>query len=302
MFAPVVLFVYNRSEQLNVVLENLEKNPEVFDTELYIFSDGPKRTTDKMKVEMVRKVVDEYRERSQFKSVTIYKAEQNKGLANSIIEGVSKVIEEHGKIIVLEDDLVVSDDFLQYMNNALDYYEQESRVGAISAFALPIKKADLRNERALYKSKTGNSCGWATWKRVWENVDWNLEQYSVYRNDKGCQKKFNEVQYGIADILIAQMDYKIDSWAVRWDFHFFKNHLYTLYPYKSKIQNIGFGDEGTHSKNENDFRSSVRAERQEIIFKEFDSLKDFTRFTARCFKPSLKEKVQDFLKRRKCNW
>lgn len=299
MFAPVVLFVYNRSEQLNVVLENLENNPEVSNTDLYIFSDGPKRAADENKVDMVRKVIDEYKERSQFKSVTIHKAECNKGLANSIIAGVSKVIEKHGKIIVLEDDLVVSDDFLQYMNSALDYYEKEKRVGAISAFALPIKNKGIENFRELYKSKTGNSCGWGTWKHVWEKVDWNLEKYSDFRKDKMYQKRFNEVQYGIADMLIAQLDGKIDSWAVRWDFHFFRNQLYTLYPYKSKIQNIGFGDEGTHSKNENDFRSCVMAESQEIILKEFDSLKDLTRFTAFCFKPSLKDKLQNILKRRK---
>lgn len=301
MFAPVVLFVYNRSEQLNIVLENLENNPEVSDTNLYIFSDGPKRTIDEIKVEAVRKVIDEYKEHSQFKSVTIYKAEKNKGLANSIISGVSSVIEKHGKIIVLEDDLVVSDDFLQYMNSALDYYEEEPRVGAISAFALPLKNKYLDGMSDLYKSHTGNSCGWGTWKRVWENVDWNLEQYADFPSDKMARKKFNETQYGIADMLIAQMDGKIDSWAVRWDFHFFEKHLYTIYPYKSKIQNIGFGDEGTHSKNESDFRSSVKAESQKIIFKEFESLKDLTRLTSLCFKPSLKDKLEDFLKRRKCN-
>ena len=299
MFAPVVLFVYNRSEQLNVVLESLEKNREVNRTDLYIFSDGPKRSADEFKVQMVRKVIDEYRERSQFKSVMIHKAESNKGLAKSIIEGVSKVIEKYGKIIVLEDDLVVSDDFLKYMNDALDFYEKESRVGAISAFALPIKHIESPN--TIYKSRTGNSCGWATWENVWKGVEWDLTQFADFRIDKKSQRKFNSIQYGISDMLLAQMDGKIDSWAVRWDFHFFINHLYTVYPFKSKIQNIGFGDAGTHSKDENDFRSIVIAENQEIILEEFDNLKDFTRFTAMCFKPSLKDKLWDFLKRRKCN-
>lgn len=297
MFAPVVLFVYNRSEQLNIVLENLENNPEVSDTNLYIFSDGPKRTIDEIKVEAVRKVIDEYKEHSQFKSVTIYKAEKNKGLANSIISGVSSVIEKHGKIIVLEDDLVVSDDFLQYMNSALDYYEEEPRVGAISAFAIPIKH--FGGADTIYKSRTGNSYGWATWENVWKDVEWDLTTFADFRIDKKCQREFDNVQYGISNMLLAQMDGEIDSWAVRWDFHFFRNQLYTLYPCKSKIQNLGFGDEGTHTVNANDFRSRIKAERSGVILKSFEQLEDCTQQTAMCFKPSLREKIVDLLKRRK---
>ncbi len=297
MFAPVVLFVYNRSDQLNIVLEELEKNKEVGETDLYIFSDGPKRSVDEIKVQMVRNIIDEYSERSRFKSLTIYKAEKNNGLAKSIIEGVSKVIEKHGKIIVLEDDLMVSDDFLQYMNNALDYYEEEKRVGAISAFALPIKQIDSVD--TLYKSRTGNSYGWATWENVWKDVEWDLTAFTDFRTDKNCQRKFDGIQYGISNMLLAQMDGKIDSWAVRWDFHFFRNQLYTLYPCKSKIQNIGFGNEGTHTVNANDFRSTIKAEHSDVILKSFDQLEDYTQQTAICFKPTLRDKIIDFLKRRK---
>ena len=296
MPAPVVLFVYNRSEQLHQVLSCLNANTLVAETDLYIFSDGPKREMDIEKVKKVRKIIEEFRADNCFRSVTFYASEANRGLAKSVINGVTEVVSAHGKAIVLEDDLIVSKDFLQYMNQGLDFYEKDKRVGAISGYSLPINLKRLSSDKAAYKSRTGNSWGWATWSDIWNTVDWGNTWYDSFLCDKKLQKEFDMIQYGISDMLKEQIAGKIDSWAVRWDYHFFLNGLYTIYPPKSKIQNIGFGQDGTHTHNEEDQKKDVLAMEGYIQFDEYEQLTDMTVDTAKSFKVPFGKKVREWLK------
>lgn len=292
MLAPVVLFAYKRDKHVKKVLTVLNKDKLAWQTDLIVFIDGCKNESDIPKVEAVKRVISEFQKENCFQKVIIYESNSNKGLANSIIDGVTKIINKYGKVIVLEDDLLVSSDFLQFMNDGLNYYENDKRVGAISGFCPKIKK---KSAHGVYKARTGNSCGWATWDYVWNAVDWKMNDYEKFRNDSDRRKAFNQIQFGISDMLDCQMSGKLDSWAVRWDYYFFDQKLWTVYPGVSKVQNIGFDEEGTTSNNMADRRRKIMAEAAKYTFVSFDDLFDMTMWTARYYKPSIFEKIIDRL-------
>ena len=159
--APIVLFAYNRLEHLKKTINALQKNILALDSELYIFSDGAKNEETLQQINKVREYIKTI---TGFKSITIIERKENLGLANSIISGVTEIVNKYGKIIVLEDDMVTSRHFLKYMNDALDYYENENRVIGIHGYIYPVKK-ELPN---TFFIKGADCWGWATWKRGWD--------------------------------------------------------------------------------------------------------------------------------------
>jgi GT2 family glycosyltransferase len=193
----------------------------------------------------VREIIDAYAVKSSCGKVVIHKAERNLGLARSVIQGVTGLVNDCGRVIVLEDDLVLAPDCISFMDRALDYYEGESLIGAVSGYSLPIRMPKGYNHD-VYLSRTGNSWGWGTWASVWNAVDWDVSDYDEFKNDDELRSGFDKVQTGITRMLDDQMAGRIDSWAVRWDYHFFRNGLVTLYPVHSKVGNEGFDGDGTH--------------------------------------------------------
>ena len=139
MQAPVVLFVYNRLDHTMNVIESLANNLLAKETDLYVFSDAAKTEKGLDVVNAVREYIRKTDWRENFQKVTIVEAKQNKGLAKSIIGGVTEILEKYGKVIVVEDDLVLSPYFLQYMNGALDYYKDVEDVWSISGYSFPMK-------------------------------------------------------------------------------------------------------------------------------------------------------------------
>ena len=213
----------------------------------FIYADNAKNPNAVEKVNAVRDYIDNFKDNSVFKKVTVIKAEKNKGLANSIISGVTEVINKYGKAIVVEDDLLTGKDFLQYMNGALDFYKDNSKVGSISAYTYDIDS--LKNyKKDVYMTYKGECWGWATWKDRWCSVDWSVSNYKdFYRNYKK-RKAFDSLELGLTHMLDMQMCGKRDSWAVRWVYHLFENNLMTVYPKVSRVVNIGFDGSGTHCK------------------------------------------------------
>lgn len=295
MLAPVIVFAYNREKHLEKTLEELSRNRWSNETDVYIFVDGPKCEYEMKKVEHVRKVAVQYSETDKFKNIILNFSDSNKGLANSIIEGVTKVIKKDKKVIVLEDDLLTSPDFLEYMNYGLDFYENEGSVGAISGFAPALRKK-VKTESGIYKSRTGNSYGWGTWEDRWLNVDWEVNEYDEFIRNKKMQRSFDKIQYGISDILIKQMNGELSSWAVRWDYHFWRNHLWTIYPAVSHVSNIGFDGNGTTCNNLYDRRKKIAAEESEYQFRKIEELQDCTKLTADSFRPGIIEVLYEIWK------
>lgn len=243
--SPVCLFVYNRFFETKKTINALKKNYLSISSDLFIFSDGGKDIKDKESVNKVRKFLKSV---SGFKSITIKHSETNKGLAHSIIEGVSKVISNYGKVIVVEDDLITSNNFLTFMNQSLDFYKENYKIHSISGYT-PNLTCLKNTSKDYYLSYRASSWGWATWQKNWEKVDWKVEKYQSYRNNPMMQLKFMRGGSDLPNDLKAQINGKIDSWAIRWCFdQFIKNQL-TIYPTVTKVLNIGIGEKATHTKN-----------------------------------------------------
>lgn len=242
--APICLFVYNRLHETKQTVEALQKNYLAKESELFIFSDGAKTECEIESVQSVRSFIKEIK---GFKSVKIYVSDKNKGLATSIIEGVSQVLESYNSIIVLEDDLVTTPNFLDFMNQALDFYNSYDRVISISGFTLPI---DFKNEPTcdIYFSYRASSWGWATWKDRWFDIDWEVTDYTDFSLSRKLQRGFNRGGDDMCRMLKKQMNNDIDSWAIRFCYHQFKHDKLTVMPRVSKVRNIGLNDRATNTK------------------------------------------------------
>ncbi len=247
--APIVMFVYNRADHFIQTYNALAACKEAKDSELFIFSDGAKNEAAKEKVDQVRAAVREKETAGDFKGVTVTESPVNKGLAASVIAGVTDIIEKHGRVIVVEDDCVVSPHFLKFMNMALDYYEDNKNIGAIASYvpqiALPSDyTADVF---AAYRSC---SCTWAAWKRSWQGVDWELENMSDFYKSPALIKKLNSNGSDRFIRLYRQTKGNGSSWSVRFGAHLVKKDLLTVYPRYSYISNIGCDESGVHSKSD----------------------------------------------------
>lgn len=244
---PVIIFTYNRLEHTKMTLEALEKNKGIQNFILFIFSDGGKTEEDCNKVDNVRGYLHKYRNRSKFSSVYIYEADRNRGLADSIIFGVSKIFQEFEAVIVLEDDLIVSEDFLEYMSNALKFYENDMKIWSISGYSFTMKS--LRGyANDIFFSYRASSWGWATWRNRWNLVDWKVSDYCNFKYNYRMRKNFKRGGNDLSQCLDLQMAGWIDSWAIRWVYFQFKNEMLTVYPTISKVKNIGLDGSGTHCK------------------------------------------------------
>ena len=248
--APICLFVYNRPEETRETVKALQDNYLAARSNLYIFSDGPKNLEDNTKVCNVRNYI---RSISDFKKVEIFESQINNGLANSIIKGVTQVIEKYGKVIVLEDDLITTPNFLNFMNQALAFYAGNKKIYSISGYTmdLPSLKTTTKD---FYFCQRASSWGWATWEDQWQNVDWEIKNYLSFKFNPYKQYKFFRIGTDLPRMLRKQISGKIDSWAIRWCYWQFQHDLLTIYPTISKVVNIGFGENSTNTKYKNYFR------------------------------------------------
>lgn len=262
--APICLFTYNRLEETKQTIDALQNNQLALVSNLFIFSDGPKQDSDIEKVQAVRNYLNNI---AGFHSITIFRSNSNKGLADSIIDGVSQIVAKHHKVIVLEDDLVTSKNFLTFMNQALDFYEQHDKIYSISGFTLDLPS--LHNyTKHYYLGYRASSWGWGTWLNRWASVDWQIKTYQDFRWNVSQQLKFMRGGSDMPRMLRNQVNNKIDSWAIRWCYNQFKRNQLTVFPSSSKVKSIGFGDEATHTKKTTRFFTKIDTSNQQHF--EFD--------------------------------
>lgn len=243
--APIVLFVYNRPNHTRQVLESLMANTLAAESTLYVFADGPRANATQETIDSIMAVRQLLREKPWCGNVILREAEKNIGVADSIVGGVTEVVNRHGKIIVLEDDLILHPDFLQYMNASLDKYENEEHVYAITGYQFPLQFPDSVPD-AFFLDEI-NSWTWATWKRAWVYFDPKVTGWERLQTDKAFRRRFNfdnAVQY--AEMLEDQLNGKIDAWDIRWYWAVFNRKGVSLFPKYSLVKNIGFDGSGIH--------------------------------------------------------
>lgn len=253
MAAPIVLFTYNRPAHTRLTIESLATNKLSRESDLFVFSDGPRNATDRDAVSAVRDYLSTIQ---GFKHITIVARERNFGLADSIVDGVTSTIEKYGHVIVLEDDLELSPFFLHYMNDALIRYQDAHRVMHIAGYMLPISSDGLPQSFFLRQS----SCwGWATWARAWKYFSRNDATFDGFT--KTDIHRFN--LDGTIDYWKQAMDNrsgKLKTWAVYWYASVYKRQGLCLHPRSSLVNNTGHDGSGVNCGKETRFTASLLQE------------------------------------------
>lgn len=295
--APIVLFVYNRPLHTQKTIEALLTNELASESDLYIYADAAKTGDSTSKVQQVRTYI---RSIHGFKSVQLVERESNLGLAESVMRGVSDIVNKYGKVIVLEDDLVTSPYFLTYMNKSLDLYLDDPEVISIHGYTYPI---DLNTAKTFFL-KGADCWGWATWKRGWDLFEKDGQKLldQILNSNLSREFDFNN-SYPYTQMLQKQISGKNDSWAIRWYASAFLKNKYTLYPSKSLVINIGLDNSGTHSDttgnyNDEDLSDEKFARLDKIeISESIEARKSFEKFFRKNTKVGLKQRIINFISR-----
>ena len=264
-YAPIVVFAYKRFFEYKKLIESLQKNNECKYSDLFIFIDGIKNEKEE---ENNTKIYEYSKNIDGFRNVFIEKSKINKGLANSVINGVSNVINKYGKVIVLEDDLEVSNTFLAYMNSSLDYYHNQEKVFSIAGYCPNIS---IKNDNVFFFPRI-ESWGWATWDNRWNKVDWNVSDYNEFIKNKKLIKEFNKGGNDLSEMLKQQHLGEVDSWAIRFCYSEFIDKSFTVYPPKSLVANNGCNLNGTNFKEVNTRYDVKIADNYSPILKEFNGI------------------------------
>jgi len=237
--APIILFTYKRLDTLNRCLDSLKKCPEAEFSDLIIVADYQLTEKDRDKVACVRQFSPTI---IGFKSIEIIEREKNYGVDYNIIEGIKMMAARFPKFIIVEDDLLVKNGFLTFLNKTLNQYENHNEVITVTAFSWvnSIPKNYLFD---VYFAKRTNPWGWATWSNKINAVDWELIDKEEFIKDVKIQNKFNEWGSDRSRMLLSTILNKTRAWDIRLDYDQFKNNTTTIYPVTSFVENIGFGNE-----------------------------------------------------------
>jgi len=243
ILAPIVVFTYNRPEHTLRTFNALLENPLANESDIIIYSDSAKTANHNKSVDEVRSLLSEI---TGFRSKKVIHRDKNFGLAESIIQGVTEVLQESEKVIVLEDDMVVSPYFLEYMNEALEQFVEDDRVISVHGYVYPV---DFELPEAFFV-KGADCWGWATWRRGWEIFEPNGQFLLDELMRRHLIQEFDyNGAYPYSNMLSAQIKGANDSWAIRWHASAFLADKLTLYPGRSLVHNSGNDGSGTHCRN-----------------------------------------------------
>jgi GT2 family glycosyltransferase len=248
--APIVLFVYNRPVHTKKTLEALQRNHLASESVLYIYADGGKENVTVVQLKNIEETRRIIKEQQWCGEVHIIESSHNRGLAASIIHGVTEVVGQYGNVIVLEDDIVTSTGFLNYMNDALNFYEDISEVMHISGYMYP-QNSNLP-ETFFYNVTL--CWGWATWKSAWK---YYINDAVFLWKEISRRNLFLELNKFGGDYLSAQLAQnisgKLDTWFIKWHASVLLKNGFTLFPRISLVDNIGFDSSGVHNGSFNEF-------------------------------------------------
>jgi len=288
--APIVLFTYNRLDHTKKTVEALRANHLASDSELFIYSDGAKNEQAIAAVAAVRGYLKTI---GDFKQITIIERERNYGLADSIVDGVTSIVNRYGRIIVLEDDIVTSPFFLKYMNGALELYQNDKEVMHISGYFFPIDDGTLPD--TFFYNPT--SCwGWATWARAWSVYQGDATALLEQIKSSNRLHEFDmEGDFKFSSTLRANSTGKIKTWAIKWHASVFLKQGLCLHPKHSLVQNIGHDGSGVNSKTSTKYHTDLTLNKdlslQKIPFKESQRARDLAKNFLKATRPGMIQKI-----------
>jgi hypothetical protein len=239
--APIVVFAYRRKKKLQNLINSLLKNNESKNTLIYFFQDSYKDLDDKNDVARVKKYISGV---EGFKKKIIISRKKNIGLSNNLISGINFIFKKHNKAIFLEDDLVVSVNFIKFMNQALDKYCKNKKVWHINAWSFDLKE---NLDRDMFFSRHMNCWGWATWKNRWDKFQNNPERFiKIFNKEMINEFNFNN-QIDNWSQIIRNYRKEISTWAIFWYATIFINNGLCLSFNPSLTKYDGFDLDSTYS-------------------------------------------------------
>ncbi len=244
--APIVLFAYQRPLHTQRTLESLYNNFLANRSILYVYVDAPKKGATDEQIEKNKEVRRIVRSKQWCGEVHVIEQSINQGLAASIRNGVSEIVQKYGCVIVVEDDLQLSPAFLDYMNKALHFYESYPAVFSIGGYTYPEAKMAIPADYSYdtYVCLRNCSWGWATWKDRWEKIDWSATRYQTLKASKAMREAFNRMGDDEFDMFYAEQERGLNIWSIFFTMAHFEHHAVAIYPCKSYVDNIGLDGSG----------------------------------------------------------
>lgn len=270
--APIILFVYNRPLHTQKTIESLKKNSLAKDSVLYIFADGLKHNANNEDREALNKTRELIKYISGFKDVIVTENTNNQGLANSVIKGVTETVNIFGKVIVMEDDLVVSPFFLDYMNEGLNLYETSPNIYSINGYMFPLDFEQKESQVSLLPYIS--TWGWATWKSRWEVFNLEMPNKHFLKNNSYLKNRFNIGDYDYTGML----DFTNNSWGIKWYYSIFIRAGLNVFPTRSLVNNIGFDGTGTNGTADDKTLMQMPEHKINMVFKDSMDLDFFDAF------------------------
>lgn len=238
---PVAFFTYNRPEHTRKALGALSKCRNIESCEFYLFSDGSHSDEAKSDVGATRKVLHQW---AKDFNARVLEQPRNLGLAKSIVTGVTDLCNQYGRVIVVEDDLIVSPDFLDYMIQSLDHYENENHVMQVGGFTLSPPSGLTTDTFLLPVTSTW---GWATWQRAWQHFSWEPVGLEIAKRDVEWLHRFNlNETCAFSSMLEDRIAGRNDSWGILWWYAVSRLNGLVVYPAQSLVWNGGFDGSGIH--------------------------------------------------------
>lgn len=264
---PIVVFAFNRPAHLQATLAALQDNVGARNHELYVFCDGPRNSSDAEAVAAVRQIAESV---SGFRSVRRFFSAVNRGLANSIIDGLTRVFETNWAAMVFEDDIVSHPQTVEYLSAALARYENYPSVFSVSAYCIARQRlrVPLDYPYNTFFARRGSSWGWATWKRAWQLARWDMDYFEGIERSRARRRAFQRGGSDLWNMLRAQKRGELDSWAIRFQYSMFRHGGVCLFPLDSLVENIGYGPSATHTRHQGRHKTDVASAPRTFQFPE----------------------------------
>ena len=241
----VLIIFFARPSTLKETFEQVKKaRPSM----LFLACDGPRNEEEAKRVEECKKIVNDIDWECE-----VYRnySEENKGCGRGPSEAISWAFGYTDKLLILEDDCVANPTLFPFIKENLDRYENDDRIGVISGFN-HLKEWDVASDSYFY-TKTGATLGWGTWKRVWENFDYNVSGIENARSEKLLRKELINKRVGamrVHDWKKANLEThekKVNYWDVQFGFVKYSMSYLTVVPKYNLIYNNGVGEGSTHT-------------------------------------------------------
>lgn len=247
--APIVMIAYNRPDLLRLSMRNVALADGADGHEIFVFVDGPRSSDDIIKQNDIHAIVTSYQQ-EKLPKLKIIKRERNYGCRDNIVDAISQVISKYGKAIIIEDDILISRTFLEYMDEALAFYKDDKSIWSINAYQSPNLRIPKDYPYDVYLNPVNMCWGWGTWVDRWEQVDFDMKDWSTLRNDPEIIRKLNSSGRHLLGLIESQAAGTLETWDVQCAYHVVKNGLMSIEPKYQLSKNIGFSTiaGGVHNK------------------------------------------------------